>query len=714
MAISNWQLAALVPYDNTFSGLVATNVQAAIDELAIDSGNFIRKNGNSFGEAFSIGSNDNFAVSLEANDTTYVTIDPSGNKVVVGNLPSTLATAYFGTDSIPGVWPFAGTETVTFNSFDIGEKAVSESGTLSAGSHYIYFSGSRLFESVYAMMNFVHSPVGVTGGSVDSVIAIYNRILLEAGVFDGSTVNGMINNATPYVPVSSITGIQNYLTPVDTTGSINTVMGMYNYVATAVDTVTDDSASSRAAYGLYLAGAKAYGSSVSNSAYGIYIDNNIDQRGTGDSFAIYSVATEPSYFAGSIYDGATSVSATFQSMNFGSSDTLAVSIYGEKAVDGGGTTDAKCIIGALLDATITDGSYHESYAAAVHSVHISDTNTGGVAILYVNANSYLDESTYISGDSYPGVYANYSSVQTRNLMREASGMYAYLFPITTGTNNAIMLAKGIQLYVISAYDFVTPWNADFDHVAQGIYADRIRSGGSLLNNKAYLLSVNTNSVKASGANSEAVGIKIQETGVTASGGTNTEAYGIKIDSGAITASGGSGTNTQYAIRVDDSSENYFEGLSTFKSGVKVKDTGAGSTTLSHYQEVAESDLGTLTWTAGVAPSGTITQKYRATRIGNRVDLWCRIEASVAGTAVTAVSFPLPSDTGISTPVAFTGMGNGEQNIVGSGAITVGGTVSTTGPDCSYLGKTGGGVWTVTIVGPSLAADTAYCHLTYFV
>ncbi len=142
-----------------------------------------------------------------------------------------------------------------------------------------------------------------------------------------------------------------------------------------------------------------------------------------------------------------------------------------------------------------------------------------------------------------------------------------------------------------------------------------------------------------------------------------------------------------------------------------------------YEKDQATDLGALTWSAGVAPSGTIVKKYRAVQIGDWVEMWFKITASVAGTAVTAVSFPLPASTpaGVSKPGAdvgthymwATGAGAGPVSTaitVGMGSISAGG--APTSPGLCVLTTDGSGNFVININSTAVAGDFVMGHITY--
>lgn len=74
--------------------------------------------------------------------------------------------------------------------------------------------------------------------------------------------------------------------------------------------------------------------------------------------------------------------------------------------------------------------------------------------------------------------------------------------------------------------------------------------------------------------------------------------------------------------------------------------------------------GTITWTGTTAPSGTETVTYAYTRNGSMVNLFMYYKATVAGTALTQVTFTFP--TGVPTPKIPNNV-SGANSILGYGA-----------------------------------------------
>lgn len=153
------------------------------------------------------------------------------------------------------------------------------------------------------------------------------------------------------------------------------------------------------------------------------------------------------------------------------------------------------------------------------------------------------------------------------------------------------------------------------------------------------------------------------------------------------------------------------GLGQFNSGVKVKATGTGSTTLSSYHEAIEQNLGTLTWTATTAPSGTINKKYKWSRIGNIVTVLLKIDASIAGTAVTAVEFEMPSD--MPSPAVFASQPVSTIVAVGSGKLASSANPTIGGAEGSKLYKNGSGTYVIAVEATVAVTGTfTWGSLTY--
>lgn len=126
-------------------------------------------------------------------------------------------------------------------------------------------------------------------------------------------------------------------------------------------------------------------------------------------------------------------------------------------------------------------------------------------------------------------------------------------------------------------------------------------------------------------------------------------------------------------------------------------------------DVAEYDLPSLTWTGGVAPSGTISAKCRRWQVGKLITLQVKITASVAGTAVTAVSFDVPG--------GYPGnwSSNPANEIIAIGQAIIGATnngVSNVGV-IRIADETGSGGFKITISATAVAAKYVWATLQYF-
>jgi hypothetical protein len=139
--------------------------------------------------------------------------------------------------------------------------------------------------------------------------------------------------------------------------------------------------------------------------------------------------------------------------------------------------------------------------------------------------------------------------------------------------------------------------------------------------------------------------------------------------------------------------------------------GANAGALSLYLNVAEQDLGALTWVAGTAPSGTIAKKYRWIRIGDKIEAWFKITSTVAGVSVSSVSFPLPAD--MPSPVMWGSQPNLEGIVQATGHLGLApipaGTTGTT-----VLFKDSFGSVLVSIQTPTGGANASFVwgHLSY--
>lgn len=124
----------------------------------------------------------------------------------------------------------------------------------------------------------------------------------------------------------------------------------------------------------------------------------------------------------------------------------------------------------------------------------------------------------------------------------------------------------------------------------------------------------------------------------------------------------------------------------------------------------EGDLGSLSWD-NTAPSGTVSKKYRWSRLGKRVNFQARIEASVAGDSNSRVFFDLPADC--PTPAEFSTTGSSELEISGPGALLTHFGTATSG-SASWLYKPSSGGWQVFVKhGASISSVGAVISLDYY-
>lgn len=731
--ITGFQIASLVPYDNTTSGLTATEVQAAIDELAAGSGGsswlLARNTISAHVYGMRVSTSDSLAFTSKDNEFLFLTTD---KQVFNGSatLNAIIAAKFTGTVFPRGYATLATSEmtgtpdVATDVNLAILDTDLYGSDNVMAQLNMLYLDWSTIthdfpYGGVYPCITYDYLTTNVPSDPARQIYQMYGKKIEVQPKSNVYYFNALDIKVEP-------------VTDASTPGQIYYNTGISINLSNAQIGSTPGGVVSTEARGISIVQVYSNGQTGGANAYGIYIGDGAcsattDGMGPTVQYAIYNgdsgagVYSESKFTSPVGYELGNSSDPLNVLTGFVLSGlTLQLKVLNTPYFQADGTS------GQLLfgDTTGPDFDFENYFYTNIYSSYFElkdDLQVSNQLAAGLIAVMTFDNHTGTGGGSNYS-YDNYAVVGVANV---------------TQANTIDQPAGGGNNFGGGYFIFLDTLNATSTFRDVNVTKSEIRTVGTLLNGsclKAFAttitlgadegtiqdirgLDVNISTKLSGQTHTEAVdhianGVYIGNVSATLST-TNNIAKGICIPSGAIVATG-TGTNLARGISVEDNVENYFEGVSTFKSGVKVKDTGAGSTTLDHYQEVSESDLGTLTWTAGTAPTGTITKKYRATRIGNRVDLWCRIEASTPGATVTAVSFPLPSDTGISTPLAFTGMGNGEFNLPGSGNITVGGTLPTSGPGNAYLGKTGGGTWTVYITGPSSSADTAFCHITYFV
>lgn len=124
----------------------------------------------------------------------------------------------------------------------------------------------------------------------------------------------------------------------------------------------------------------------------------------------------------------------------------------------------------------------------------------------------------------------------------------------------------------------------------------------------------------------------------------------------------------------------------------------------------QENLGALTWSAVIAPSGTINKLYKWSRSGKNVSFWCKIDASVSGTLVTAVEFDLPSD--VPLPSIWDSQASGVIVVTGTGAIVNGSNAALPSLDGVKLFNSSGTYKIRIQTSAGLSADNCWCHLAW--
>lgn len=127
------------------------------------------------------------------------------------------------------------------------------------------------------------------------------------------------------------------------------------------------------------------------------------------------------------------------------------------------------------------------------------------------------------------------------------------------------------------------------------------------------------------------------------------------------------------------------------------------------QATAEESLGTLVWTAGVAPSGTIDAVYKYERIGSIGIFSIRIEASVGGTSVTQVQFKLPAK--VDQPNQWASAAANDFQYMGAGQITNGTAAPAAGPNIAVMTYDGTN-WQCFVISASVNGNTVCADWVY--
>jgi len=155
--------------------------------------------------------------------------------------------------------------------------------------------------------------------------------------------------------------------------------------------------------------------------------------------------------------------------------------------------------------------------------------------------------------------------------------------------------------------------------------------------------------------------------------------------------------------------------STPANTIKANNTGSTANVSDFtFKQVAQQAYGgTVTWTAGTAPSGSTNQTYTWSQIGNQVTVRVNLSYAVAGSTCTVVLIPLPTDCPAPLiPTGFTG--SGATLYFGGGGMQTALNAGSTGASRSYLRRnvadTG---FELVIFQTSISALIAGITVTYF-
>lgn len=125
--------------------------------------------------------------------------------------------------------------------------------------------------------------------------------------------------------------------------------------------------------------------------------------------------------------------------------------------------------------------------------------------------------------------------------------------------------------------------------------------------------------------------------------------------------------------------------------------------------------GSVTWSGTTAPSGSTNHTYQWQRTGNKVTVTFHFSYSVAGSNVSSLSFPLPSDLpAVKTPAGYAG--NNDVLYTGSGSINTSLTAQSGTSMKSYLTiNAASNGWNMIIAASAGSnALVANCTMEYFV
>lgn len=120
----------------------------------------------------------------------------------------------------------------------------------------------------------------------------------------------------------------------------------------------------------------------------------------------------------------------------------------------------------------------------------------------------------------------------------------------------------------------------------------------------------------------------------------------------------------------------------------------------------------LVFTGTTAPSGTATLTYNFAQVGNLVTVSIKMLYTVAGTAITAVSIPFPSD--LPTPIQPNGFTSASEKLyIGVGQLSTSKTViSATLGSCFVRNNSANSGYDIVITGASTACITLEGTVTY--
>ncbi|MDX2074737.1 MAG: hypothetical protein SFX19_10325 [Alphaproteobacteria bacterium] len=145
------------------------------------------------------------------------------------------------------------------------------------------------------------------------------------------------------------------------------------------------------------------------------------------------------------------------------------------------------------------------------------------------------------------------------------------------------------------------------------------------------------------------------------------------------------------------------GVDTFATETFKKNTTGAAVTYT--------DTASIAWTGTTAPSGTLTAQYSYETIGNYTFLTLTLAYSVAGSALTRVTFDIPS--GLPTPLAMSGQGASNRiYTVGSGGMAPGLTSTIANNSKVYLSRNASNANKIAVEGASGTHQVVFVSLAY--